>query len=165
MTSGFSTRTRMRGTRLWPPARTRASGVAPEAMYRRIYASVPIGRIRLLAEALQTITVEPGLGLATLEIAAGLMERHNVTPEDLDGVAEYPRSIEGTKLALLFRDLGHGKVKVSFRSVGTVDANAIARQFGGGGHAKAAGALVEGSLQDVRTRVADAARAMLGGGS
>ena len=141
-----------------------ASGVDPEAMYRRIYASVPIGRIRLLAEALQTITVEPDIGLATIEIAAGLIERHNVTPEDLDGVAEYPRSIDGTKLALLFRDLGHGRVKVSFRSVGAVDANAIARQFGGGGHAKAAGALVEGSLPEVRACVVDAARLVLGQG-
>jgi phosphoesterase RecJ-like protein len=135
-----------------------AAGVEPEAMYRRIYASVPIGRIRLLAEALQTIDAESAPGIATIEISAGQLERHNVTPEDLDGVAEYPRSIEGTKLALLFRDLGHGKVKVSFRSIGTVDANAIARRFGGGGHAKAAGALIEGSLSEVKSHVIAAAR-------
>ncbi len=135
-----------------------AAGVEPEAMYRRIYASVPIGRIRLLAEALQTIDAETIPGVATIEISAGQLERHNVTPEDLDGVAEYPRSIEGTKLALLFRDLGHGKVKVSFRSIGKVDANAIARRFGGGGHAKAAGALIEGTLAEVKAKVGVAAR-------
>jgi len=141
-----------------------AAGVDPETMYRRIYASVTIGRIRLLSEALRTIEVDSGTGLVTIEIAAGQLERHNVTPEDLDGVAEYPRSIEGTRLALLFRDLGHGKVKVSFRSIGTVDANAIARRFGGGGHAKAAGALVEGSLAEVKAKVAAAAREVLSQG-
>lgn len=141
-----------------------AAGVDPEAMYRRIYASVPIGRIRLLGDALRTIDVESVPGVASIVIEAGLLERHNVTPEDLDGVAEYPRSIEGTKLALLFRDLGHGKVKVSFRSVGTVDANAIARRFGGGGHAKAAGALVEGSLAEVKARVVAAAREVVSQG-
>jgi phosphoesterase RecJ-like protein len=139
-----------------------ASGVEPEEMYRRIYASVPIGRIQLLAEALRTIDVISGTGISTIEIAAGAIERHKVTPEDLDGVAEYPRSIEGTKLALLFRDLGHGKVKVSFRSIGSVDANAIARRFGGGGHARAAGALVEGSLESVKARVLDVARSTVG---
>jgi phosphoesterase RecJ-like protein len=140
-----------------------AVGVDPEEMYRRIYASVPEGRVRLLAEALRTIDVIPGTGIATIEVEAGLLERYKVTPEDLDGVAEYPRSIEGTRLALLFRDLGHGKVKVSFRTIGTVDANAIARRFGGGGHAKAAGALVEGSLQDVKAKVLAAAREMVRG--
>jgi phosphoesterase RecJ-like protein len=135
-----------------------ASGVDPEDMYRKIYASVPAGRIRLLAEALHTIEVIPGTGIATIDILAGQLERHNVTPEDLDGVAEYPRSIEGTKLALLFRDLGHGKVKVSFRSIGRTDANAIARRFGGGGHAKAAGALIEGSMADVKSKVIAVAR-------
>ena len=139
-----------------------AAGVEPEVMYRRIYASVSIGRIRLLSEALRTVDVDPAMGLATIEIQAGLLERHNVIPEDLDGVAEYPRSIEGTKLALLFRDLGHGKVKVSFRSVGNVDANAIARRFGGGGHAKAAGALVDGTMADVKARVTAVAREVLG---
>lgn len=141
-----------------------ALGVEPESMYRRIYASVPAGRIRLLSEVLGTLDVDAAIGLASIEIQAGQIERHNVIPEGLDGLAEYPRSIEGTRLALMFRDLGHGKVKVSFRSIGSVDANAIARRFGGGGHAKAAGALIEGSLVEVKAKVAAAAREVLSQG-
>jgi phosphoesterase RecJ-like protein len=53
-------------------------------------------------------------------------------------------------------------VKVSFRSTGSTDVNAFARTFGGGGHAKAAGALISGSLGEVRDRVVDAARTLLG---
>ena len=52
-------------------------------------------------------------------------------------------------------------MKVSFRSTGEVDVNALARQFGGGGHAKASGALIPGALADVERRVVDAARAYL----
>ena len=81
--------------------------------------------------------------------------------EDLDGIAEYPRSVCGVRLAVLFRDLGHGKVKISFRSVRGVDANALAKQFGGGGHARASGALVGGTLDEVRAKVLAAAREML----
>ena len=66
-------------------------------------------------------------------------------------------------MALFLRDLGHGQVKVSFRSTGDVDVNRFARQFGGGGHAKAAGALIPGALDDVRERVVAAARAYLNG--
>lgn len=136
-----------------------AAGVDPEAMYRRIYASVPKGRLDLVRDALGTLQVDAANGIAWVEIAAGLLERYGVLAEDLDGVAEYPRSIEGTRLALLFRDLGHGKVKVSFRSTGVVDSNALARQFGGGGHARASGALITGSMDEVREQVLAAARA------
>ncbi len=138
-----------------------AAGVEPEAMYRRVYASVPVGKLRLLQEALATLEVDPALGLAWISTDAGAMERHGVKGEDLDGIVEHPRSIAGTRLALFFRDLGHGKVKVSFRSTGDVDVNALARQFGGGGHAKASGALIPGTLDQVRERVVAAARAHL----
>ena len=139
-----------------------AAGVDPEAMYQRIYASVPRGRLALIRDALDTLGVDEEYGISWVDVHNGLLDRHNVTAEDLDGVAEYPRSIMGTKLALLFRDLGHGKVKVSFRSVGEVDSNALARRFGGGGHARASGALIAGSLDDVRARVLTEARAFVG---
>jgi phosphoesterase RecJ-like protein len=138
-----------------------ATGVDPEEMYRRVYASVPVGKLALLREALGTLEVDAARGLSWISVAAGATERHDVRSEDLDGIVEHPRSIAGTRLALFFRDLGHGRVKVSFRSTGSVDVNALARQFGGGGHAKASGALVTGSLEDVQRRVVEAARSYL----
>ena len=130
-----------------------------------IYASAPAGRLRLLAEVLSTLGVDEEHGLAWLSMAAGALEKYDVRQEDLDGIVEHARSIAGTRMALFFRDLGYGKVKVSFRSTGEVDVNAFARQFGGGGHAKASGALIVGSLADVRERVIDAARQFLETGS
>lgn len=138
-----------------------AAGVDPEEMYRRIYASVPVGRLRLLSDALATLEVDPEYGISWVSVAAGAAEEHGLKSEDLDGIAEHPRSIAGTRLALFFRDLGHGKVKVSFRSAGTVDVNRFARQFGGGGHARASGALIPGTLEEVRHAVVTAARSFL----
>jgi bifunctional oligoribonuclease and PAP phosphatase NrnA len=138
-----------------------ACGVDPEDMYTRIYASAPAGRVRLMAEVLGTLQVDEAHGLAWLTIGADALERHGVKSEDLDGIVEHARSIAGTRMALLFRDLGHGKVKVSFRSVGGTDVNAFARKFGGGGHAKASGAMLPGTLDEVRDAVVEAARATL----
>jgi phosphoesterase RecJ-like protein len=138
-----------------------AAGVDPEAMYVRIYASAPVGRVRLLADVLATLGVDESCGLAWLSMPAGMLERYGVRQEDLDGIVEHARSIAGTRMALFFRDLGYGKVKLSFRSTGSVDVNAFARQFAGGGHAKAAGALVPGTLESVRERVIAAARQFL----
>ncbi len=142
-----------------------AAGVDPEEMYRRVYASVPIGRLRMLRDALETLEVDPDLGLSWLSVPADAMERYGLRSEDLDGVVEHARSIEGTRLALFFRDLGYGKVKVSFRSTGEVDVNRFARTFGGGGHARASGALIPGSLADVQRKVIDEARNYLAAGA
>jgi bifunctional oligoribonuclease and PAP phosphatase NrnA len=137
-------------------------GVDPEAMYRRIYASMSPGRLHLLRDALGTLGVDETHGIAWVSVTNDALERHDVSAEDLDGIVEHPRSIAGTRLALFFRDLGYGKVKVSFRSTGDVDVNQLARQFGGGGHAKASGALVVGSLDEVMERVVGAAREFVG---
>ncbi len=81
------------------------------------------------------------------------MDRWDVSSDDLDGVVEFPRSIEGVRMALLFREIAQGRVKVSLRSVGDVDVAAFAKHFGGGGHTKAAGLSLEGSLAEVQAIV------------
>jgi phosphoesterase RecJ-like protein len=138
-----------------------ASGVEPEEMYGRLYASMPVGRLHLLRDALATLEVDPEYGISWISVPAGAAEQYGLRSEDLEGIAEHPRSIGGTRLAVFFRDLGHDKVKVSFRSVGTVDVNKFAKLFGGGGHARASGALIEGSLDYVRHAVVGAARQFL----
>lgn len=138
-----------------------AAGVDPEEMYRRIYAQVSVGRLHLLREALASLQAEPELGLSYISVEAGVTDRFDVTSEELDGIVEHPRSISGTRMAMFFRDLGHGKVKVSFRSTGSVDVQQFARRYGGGGHAKASGALLTGNLADVQQQVVADARAYL----
>ena len=138
-------------------------GVDPEEIYLQVYANAPEGRHRLLAEALDTMVVEKGTGLAWITVPPGSMERWQVSADDLDGVVEFPRSIEGVQMALMFRELNHGRVKVSLRSVGEVDVADFARQFGGGGHAKASGLSLEGNIADVQATVLAAAREYLHG--
>lgn len=137
------------------------AGVDPEQMYARIYGSVPLGRLHLLRDALDTLQVDMAHGMAWVRVGAGALEKHGVASEDLDGVSEYPRSIAGVRLAILFRDLGHGKVKASFRSLAGVNVNTLARRFGGGGHARASGALISGGPSEVEAQVLGEARHLL----
>ena len=137
------------------------TGVDAEQIYLDVYAKAPEGRPRLFAEALQTLVVEPQHGLAWVTVPPGAIERLGVTSDDLDGVVEFPRSIEGVRMALLFREAAQGRIKVSLRSVGNVDVAEFAKQFGGGGHRKAAGLSVVGSMVDVQGTVLEAAREYL----
>lgn len=138
-----------------------AAGVVPESMYRRIYAQVKPSRLHLLREALGTLQIDAEIGLSWISLPFEVVQRTGATTDDVDGLVEHPRSVAGTRLALMFRDLGHGKVKVSFRSTGNVDAQELARQFGGGGHVKASGALLVGTLEECERQVIGAARTYL----
>jgi bifunctional oligoribonuclease and PAP phosphatase NrnA len=138
------------------------TGVDAEEIYLEVYARAPEGRPRLFAEALQTLVVEHDYGLAWVTVPPGAIERLGVSSDDLDGVVEFPRSIEGVRMALLFREISQGRVKVSLRSVGDVDVAAFAKPYGGGGHTKAAGLSIVGSLAEVQATVLRAAREYLG---
>jgi len=138
-----------------------ALGVDTEQVYLDVYASAPIGRPRLLAEVLQTLVVEEPIGLAWVTVPTGALQRHDVDPDDVEGIVEHARSIRGVRLAMLFREISGGRVKVTLRSVGKVDVAALAKQFGGGGHTKAAGVAIQGTLSDVQVAVLSAARTFL----
>ena len=112
-------------------------------------------------DALNTLVVEPEVGLAWMTVPPGALERHGVGTDDLDGVVEHARSIAGIRMALLFREISQGRVKVSLRSVGDVDVADFARPFGGGGHTKASGIALPGTLSEVQGRVLHAARSYL----
>ena len=141
------------------------TGIDPESIYLEVYSNAPEGRPRLLADALQTLVVEPELGLAWVTIPPGAIERYGLTADDLEGIVEHPRSIAGIRLAILFREMSQGRIKVSLRSVGEVDVAEFAHRFGGGGHAKAAGAALPGSLAEVQALILAAARDYLAGSS
>jgi phosphoesterase RecJ-like protein len=138
-------------------------GVDPERMYRRIFATVPLERIRLLRYALERLEVDEAYPIAWITIERGVMERLGATSDDLDGIIEHARSIDGTEVAILMRETAEGATKVSLRSAGEVDVNAIARTFGGGGHIKAAGALVPEPIDRAAPRVLAAVRSALDG--
>jgi bifunctional oligoribonuclease and PAP phosphatase NrnA len=133
-------------------------GVDPELMYRRLYGTVPMRRMAILREALDHLEADKELPLTWITISRKAMAETGASSDDIEGVVEYARSIEGTELAILFRETNDGNTKISFRSNGDMDVNALAVKFGGGGHVKAAGAIVGEPVDVTRAKVLDAAR-------
>jgi phosphoesterase RecJ-like protein len=133
-------------------------GVSPDETYRRIYGDVPRRRYQLLESALAFLEVDEEAGIAWMTIPADQFDSLGAIADDLEGMVDYPRSVEGVEVGLLFRQIPRKGIKVSFRSNGTVNVNALARRFGGGGHIRAAGALIEGKMEQVRQDVTHATR-------
>jgi phosphoesterase RecJ-like protein len=133
-------------------------GADPEWLYGHVYGHTPLRKLLLLSAALDTLDVDMSLGMAWMVVPDETYRELEAQNEDLEGLVDYPRSIEGVEVGLLFRKTAGG-TKVSFRSNGVVDVNALARRFGGGGHVRALGALVEGENPDVVIpRVVEATR-------
>jgi phosphoesterase RecJ-like protein len=78
-----------------------------------------------------------------------ILEFYKASPTDLDGVIDQLRVTKGVEVAIFIYELATQEYKVSLRSNGDVDVSKIAIYFGGGGHIKAAGCTMRGSLHDV----------------
>ncbi len=128
-------------------------GVDPWDIASGLYESQSEKRLRLLAPVLETLMVSPCGRLASVSVTRDMMVRTGTGPEHTDGFVNYPRSIKGVEVGLFFRQLDSDSFKVGFRSKGTVDVGALSRELGGGGHHNAAGAVVRGSMEEVRATV------------
>ena len=82
------------------------------------------------------------------------MEFYGVTSKDLDGIIDQLRLTEGVECALFLYETGPQEYKVSMRSQKQVDVSRIAAYFGGGGHVRAAGCTMSGSIHDVINNLA-----------
>jgi phosphoesterase RecJ-like protein len=129
------------------------SGVDVHEIYRRLYERVPIEKLHLTARALERIQRLEGGALAITYISADDYAAAGAEEVLTEGIIDYVRSLEGTRLAAVVRDRADGGSsarKVSLRSAtGDIDVSEIARRHGGGGHARAAGFSTDLSYEEL----------------
>lgn len=80
---------------------------------------------------------------------------YGVTYKDLDGIVQQLRNTKGVEAAIFLYETGPQEYKVSMRSNGKIDVSKIACYFGGGGHVRAAGCTMQGSVYDVVNNLVD----------
>jgi phosphoesterase RecJ-like protein len=140
-----------------------ARGVSPWDMARQVYESQPRERLLMLANALPTLSLDSTGRYASILVTREMFESTGASADMIDGFINYPRRIEGVEVAIQFREMDGDGYKVSFRSRGIADVAAIAKQFGGGGHANAAGCTLSGKFEEVRAKIYQAVEATLNG--
>ena len=117
------------------------AGVDVNDIYRRLYERVPIEKLRLVARALEKIERLDDGALTLTHLTAEDYSATGASEVLTEGIIDFLRAVEGTLVAAMIRDKSEGASrKVSLRSPdGSVDVSRIAREMGGGGHARAAG--------------------------
>ena len=122
--------------------------ILEETFFRKTYKQMMV-TAKIQSEAVLTMDGKCIYGFCTNET----MEEYGVTKSDLDAVIGAIRNVDGVEVALFVYQLDENKFKASLRSKRYVDVSEIAVSFGGGGHVRAAGFDIEGSLEDVIEKV------------
>jgi bifunctional oligoribonuclease and PAP phosphatase NrnA len=121
-----------------------AAGVEPHRVYRELYEDLPFRRLQLLQRALASVERHDDGAMTVAHLTKQDYEETGALETDSEGVVDHMRAVEGTRVAVLVRELladdREGMRKVSLRATdASVDVSRIARSFGGGGHPQAAG--------------------------
>ncbi|MEA2253625.1 MAG: bifunctional oligoribonuclease and phosphatase NrnA [Solirubrobacteraceae bacterium] len=142
------------------------AGVDVHDIYRRLYEGMPYGKLELLARALAHVERYDEGRLTFTRLTRDDFRLAGAEDSYSEGIIDHLRSVEGTKVAALTRELpgdgARGRRKVSLRATdGEVDVSLIARAGGGGGHRQAAGFSTDMSEQELVTFLREQVAAQL----
>ncbi len=124
---------------------------ALEEVVKNIFNTKTLSGLHLWGRVLCSIQMEDHIVWA--EDTQDMREESQAALDEGSQIVNLLAGIRGAKVALVFSERGDGQIDVSMRGNTELDLSRIALHFGGGGHPRAAGCVVEGSLEDVRQRV------------
>ena len=125
------------------------AGVSPPAIARSIFDSNNLGRLKLFGAVLSRMQLDDTGRIASVYVDRQLAQECGGTYDDTEGLINLPLTVKEIIAVVFFKEIGPGDWRVSMRSKGDVDVNAVAKQFGGGGHKNASGCSAAGSLADL----------------
>jgi bifunctional oligoribonuclease and PAP phosphatase NrnA len=120
---------------------------------QKLNRSLSVCDFKLMQVVYANTQISPCRRFAWSTVTGGELAAVGATPNDIDEQVAVPRSIEGVKIAALFSETRSGKVRINLRAEDDINILPLAKFLGGGGHAQAAGAILEGGFQEIVTRV------------
>ncbi len=110
-------------------------------------------RIELERMALDQMTFSHDGRVAVMVITNEMVRKSGANANDMEGLPPIPRQIEGVWVGITLRQKADGNYKISVRTGTHADAAAICALLGGGGHNRAAGCTVDGTLEEARAAI------------
>jgi phosphoesterase RecJ-like protein len=133
-----------------------AAGADPHGVAQHVFGSYSLGRIKLLNMALNSIEISDNGKLSMMTVTRSMLNTTGTNTEDLDGMINYARRIEDVRVAALIHEIKNGGGKftnMNYYHVSLRSDTKIAGNFGGGGHASAAGFQIESTLVALKTKI------------
>ena len=141
------------------------AGADPARCFQEVYERNSAAYTLLLGRALQNLRLTADGAVASCRITRRMVDECGASGVDTSEMTTPLLAIGGVRIAMLFRELEGGRVKVSLRSKGELDVHGLATEFGGGGHRNASGIVMAGSLDEVADTVIAKAEALAARGA
>ena len=139
------------------------AGAVPSTMYQKIYEQNSLGSVRLKGHVMESIRTAAQGQIAYYGLTQKTLKEYGAQNSELDGFASLGQPIAGVRVVIFCSEASQGRIKISLRSDGSVAINQIAAAYNGGGHTSAAGAIVEGNLEDILTELVKKVETLLVG--
>ncbi|MHC1701076.1 MAG: bifunctional oligoribonuclease/PAP phosphatase NrnA [Humidesulfovibrio sp.] len=137
-------------------------GLNPGAVNAKIRNQWGVNRFRLWGESFATTELFYGGQVAVAFVTQGMMERTGTSAADCEEIVNFLRRLRGSRAAVILREEPDGTYKFSLRSTGPDNVQAVAAQFGGGGHRNAAGGTISDDILSAKVRLIEALGESLG---
>lgn len=130
-------------------------GIDINRITTEVYQSKSLVKTKLLVRSLSDMEMhlDNKIGIAT--VTKDMIEECNATIQDVDGIIEAIRDIDGVEVACILKEVNQEEMKVGFRSKRDIDVARIAETFKGGGHKKASGCTVYKRMEEAKKEVID----------
>ncbi len=138
-----------------------STGIDIGELSQRIFDNTTFTKLKLTQKSIELLELIQDDKLAVVALSQEDLNSTGAKDEDCDGIVNIGRSIEGVEVSLLVKEKSNNEVRINLRSKTYVDVSEIAAAFGGGGHKRAAGCTVNGTLQEVRNQLIQAVKEKL----
>jgi bifunctional oligoribonuclease and PAP phosphatase NrnA len=131
------------------------AGVDPVGVARGVFDSGTMARLKLSGALLSGMQIDQTGRIAVLYLDRRMADAAGGTYEDTDGLINEPLTVKEIQAVIMFKHVEGDEYRVSMRSKGAIDVNAVAKGFGGGGHKNAAGCTATGRIEALRQLFVD----------
>lgn len=100
---------------------------------------------------------------AVMTVTTEMIENSGIEPAEFDGLASIPLQVEGVEMGITIKQRHENVYKLSVRTTEKIDASKFCQKFGGGGHIRAAGCELKGTLEEVKAVIAQNAKELFEG--
>ena len=133
-------------------------GANPQRIAENIYESDSPARLKLLAKALSTLSLDMESRVGSMVVTHKDLLEIGAAWEHTEGFVDIPRTVKGIEVSVLYTQREENHFKLSLRSKAKVNVEKVAKKFGGGGHIHAASCWMKGDIDTIKSQIIEAVR-------
>ena len=123
---------------------------------RQMFAVKTRQRMKMEAMAVENMEAFFDGKCAVISVTLDFLEKMHVDSKDIEGIESIPLQLDTSVIGITIKEREKGFFKISMRGTDGIDVSKICEVFGGGGHVKAAGCAIKGTLEEVKSRILEA---------